>query len=169
MNIGHRLHTLRTKHKFTPSIAQVALNLGISKQHLSNIEKGAKLPSLELLLKLADYYRVTVDDLMRGETEIVGSKEEVYVNNSVFKDLPPELYNAMETFADSLLKIYKKTQQRTFEDYALSMLGDIAGEMGDEATRELTDALNSFTDSGDSDLLRQWLVRYIGSENSLPD
>lgn len=45
----------------------VAKFLGISRQAYSNYENGNREPDMETLLKLAEYFEVTVDELLRGK------------------------------------------------------------------------------------------------------
>jgi transcriptional regulator with XRE-family HTH domain len=60
---GKKLRTLRLDHNLT----QVALarQLGLAGQaHLSNLEAGRKLPSLDLVVQIADLFGVTTDYLL---------------------------------------------------------------------------------------------------------
>lgn len=61
-NVGPRLQALRTRRGL--SLAQVAANTGISKSTLSRLETGQRRPSLELLLPLAQTYRVALDEMV---------------------------------------------------------------------------------------------------------
>lgn len=45
----------------------VANFLGISRQAYSNYENGNRGPDTETLLKLAEYFEVTVDEILRGK------------------------------------------------------------------------------------------------------
>ncbi len=51
------------------TLTQVAERTGISKSTLSRLETGQRRPSLELLLPLAQVYRVPIDDLV-GAPEV---------------------------------------------------------------------------------------------------
>jgi transcriptional regulator with XRE-family HTH domain len=66
---GQKLRALRKKHQLT--LKQLAEALGHSAHgYLSELETGAKLPSLELVIKLADFFEVTTDQLLRDELDI---------------------------------------------------------------------------------------------------
>ncbi len=65
--VGDRLRTIRTERGLTLTI--VASTTGISKSTLSRLENGERKPSLELLLPLAQAYRVPLDDLV-GAPEV---------------------------------------------------------------------------------------------------
>jgi transcriptional regulator with XRE-family HTH domain len=162
MDIGQRIFTLRAKQKFKTSQAQVALQLGITPGHYGNIENGAKLPSLDLLLKLADYFRVSVDYLLRGDenAEItIVSGSSIQPEPTVFDLLPIEISQAMATFAEVLLDYQNRNQEEIIADYLANMLNEIDKVRGQNDANEFLAALNEFTSSGDDRALRRWLAR----------
>jgi transcriptional regulator with XRE-family HTH domain len=65
--VGPRLKRLRNQRGVT--LAGLAETTGISKSTLSRLETGQRRPSLELLLPLAQAYRVPLDDLV-GAPEV---------------------------------------------------------------------------------------------------
>jgi transcriptional regulator with XRE-family HTH domain len=65
--VGPRLRRLRGQRDLT--LTAVATTTGISKSTLSRLENGERRPSLELLLPLAQVYRVPLDDLV-GAPEV---------------------------------------------------------------------------------------------------
>lgn len=65
--VGPRLRRLRSQRDLT--LTAVAATTGISKSTLSRLENGERRPSLELLLPLAQVYRVPLDDLV-GAPEV---------------------------------------------------------------------------------------------------
>ena len=60
--VGPRLKRFRAERGIT--LTDLAERTGISKSTLSRLENGQRRPSLELLLPLADAYRVPLDDLV---------------------------------------------------------------------------------------------------------
>ncbi|MEU4422025.1 XRE family transcriptional regulator [Actinoplanes sp. NPDC024001] len=60
--VGPRLRELRQKREMT--LTQLAENTGISVSTLSRLESGARRPTLELLLPLAEAYQVSLDELV---------------------------------------------------------------------------------------------------------
>lgn len=60
--LNRALRLLRTYHQFTQ--ANLAKRLGISGSYLSEIESGDKTPSLELLEKYADVFKMPVSSIM---------------------------------------------------------------------------------------------------------
>jgi transcriptional regulator with XRE-family HTH domain len=65
--VGSRLKRLRQQRGLTLTAA--AGSTGISKSTLSRLESGQRRPSLDLLLPLAHFYRVPLDDLV-GAPEV---------------------------------------------------------------------------------------------------
>ena len=65
--VGPRIKRLRTQRGIT--LTALAAATGISKSTLSRLETGQRRPSLELLLPLAQAYRVPLDDLV-GAPEV---------------------------------------------------------------------------------------------------
>ena len=65
--VGPRLRKVREQRGAT--LTEVAERTGISKSTLSRLENGQRKPSLELLLPLAQLYRVPLDDLV-GAPEV---------------------------------------------------------------------------------------------------
>ena len=65
--LGTRLRALRTDRDET--LAQTAERAGISPQYLSEVERGRKEPSSEMIAAVAGALDVTVADLMAGTAE----------------------------------------------------------------------------------------------------
>lgn len=66
---GEKLRMLRQRQGLT--VRQLAANLNIkSYSHIADMEAGRNLPSVELLVKLADFFQVTTDQLLRDELEL---------------------------------------------------------------------------------------------------
>ena len=83
MSFATRLHDLRIANRL--SLQQVADKVGISKAHVWNLEKGqAENPSMELVVKLADLFRVRVADLV-GENPDAADEDPEMV--AMFRDL----------------------------------------------------------------------------------
>jgi len=65
--LGSRLRALRTERDET--LAQTAERAGISPQYLSEVERGRKEPSSEMIAALAGALDITVADLMTDAAE----------------------------------------------------------------------------------------------------
>ncbi len=48
---------------------KVAMDLSISREALSYYENGKRSPDLEMLVQMSDYFGVTVDYLIKGDTD----------------------------------------------------------------------------------------------------
>jgi transcriptional regulator with XRE-family HTH domain len=67
--MGMRIRLQRTARSI--NIIAFAKRIGVTRQHLSNVELGRSSPSLELLVRVAGELGVSVDYLLgRGEPEL---------------------------------------------------------------------------------------------------
>ncbi len=66
---GKKLHQLRKQKGFT--LRQLAEMLGVHYAHLNNIEHGARRPSTDLVLKVAEVFGVSTDQLMKDDVEFL--------------------------------------------------------------------------------------------------
>ena len=62
INYGEELKYQRTKRNKT--LQQVEKDTGISNSNLSRWERGKVLPNIEFCVILADYYGITLDELI---------------------------------------------------------------------------------------------------------
>jgi len=72
---GEKLRALREKQGMTQH--QLADKLGFSQVHLANLELGKKKPNVELLLKLSEFFEVTVDELVKDSMDIMEGQGDV--------------------------------------------------------------------------------------------
>lgn len=66
--IGEKLRTLRLRRGYTTR--ELAALLGTSNSFITQVETGKAMPSTHLVLKIADLFGVTTDQLMRDELEV---------------------------------------------------------------------------------------------------
>ncbi|MDM8518708.1 helix-turn-helix transcriptional regulator [Anaerolineales bacterium HSG6] len=66
--IGEKLHTLRTQHGLTTR--ELAANLDVAHSSIGHIETGQRSPSAKLILKIARFFEVSIDTLMKDELEL---------------------------------------------------------------------------------------------------
>ena len=59
------LHAIRKKKGC--SQLKVAMELSISREAISYYENGLRCPNLEMLVKLSDYFNVSIDYLITGK------------------------------------------------------------------------------------------------------
>ncbi|RRG10886.1 MAG: helix-turn-helix domain-containing protein [Lactobacillus sp.] len=72
VKISEQLRQLRQQRQWNQDT--VAERLHVSRQTISNWENDRSLPDLQSLLLLADLYHITLDDLVRGELNMVEFK-----------------------------------------------------------------------------------------------
>lgn len=62
--LGEKVRFLRAQRQITQ--VELAQRLGLARQgYISNIEAGRKVPSLDVLVQIADLFGVTTDYLLR--------------------------------------------------------------------------------------------------------
>ena len=62
--LGARIREIRENRKLTQ--AQLAEKLMISRKTICKWENGVGLPSIQFLKDLADFYQVTIDEILRN-------------------------------------------------------------------------------------------------------
>ena len=62
IQLAANLHRLRTDHNYTQ--AQIGEQLNISRQAYSNYETGKRIPDIDMLIRIADIYEVTLEQLL---------------------------------------------------------------------------------------------------------
>lgn len=65
MTVSEKIYTLRTQLGLSQE--ELAEKLGVSRQSVSKWETGQSVPDLEKIIKLADLFGVSVDELVREE------------------------------------------------------------------------------------------------------
>lgn len=62
MDINKNLKTIRITHNFTQR--QIADFLGVAEMSYSRYEQAQRKPSIDVLIKLADFYNISLDALV---------------------------------------------------------------------------------------------------------
>ena len=62
IQLAANLRRLRTDHNYTQ--AQIGEQLNISRQAYSNYENGKRIPDIDMLIRIADIYEVTLEQLL---------------------------------------------------------------------------------------------------------
>lgn len=94
--LGQRLRELREFHHLTQEFISSMLN--VERPSYSNYECGKRTPPLELLIQLADFYHVSMDDLLRNpdfsactatdEFSTISKEEKLFLR--LYRSLPDE-------------------------------------------------------------------------------
>lgn len=88
MSLGAKLNELRMRKG--ESLQQTADIVGVTKTHIWELEKGkSSNPSADLLRKLADHFKVTVDYLIDSSREGQTADDEAMVFYRDLKSLDP--------------------------------------------------------------------------------
>ena len=69
MDIGGKIKKSRTDAKITQE--QAAQALGISRQTISNWENEKSYPDILSVIKLSDLYKVSLDELLKGDIKMI--------------------------------------------------------------------------------------------------
>lgn len=75
---SHRLKTLRTNKNLAQS--ELAKKLYINRSLICIYEKGKRLPSVDMLIRLSEFFEVSVDYLL-------GIKDKTYLNNASYLEV----------------------------------------------------------------------------------
>lgn len=72
------------------SLKELGAEIGVAESTMSLYENGKRQPDYETLLKLAEYFGVTVDYLLRGDNNFERLPEELIILNRNAKKMSPE-------------------------------------------------------------------------------
>lgn len=65
---AEKLRALRKSRGLTQK--QVSTILGVSRPYVAKMERGEKMPNAPMIIKIADIFGVSTDQLMRDELEL---------------------------------------------------------------------------------------------------
>lgn len=69
MRIGEKLKNFRLSAGMTQE--QIAEEINVSRQTISNWENGKSLPDVISLIKISDLYQISLDDLLKGDGKMM--------------------------------------------------------------------------------------------------
>lgn len=72
------------------SLKELGIAMGVAESTMSLYENGKRQPDYETLLKLAEYFNVTVDYLLRGNDNSERLPEELVILNRKARNMSPE-------------------------------------------------------------------------------
>lgn len=140
---GERLTELRENKDL--SRQKVADDLGISRASLEYYEKGKRTPDIEILLKLADYFEVTCDYLIKGV-----STENVSIHNKTgLSDKSIEVLTLLNQLKDKSVNYHKKvlnylqSNENTVEENGYLTDGKFKSKLVDDKIHKI-DIVNYF-------------------------
>ena len=103
MSFGSRLQTLRERSELTQK--QLAEHLQVTPQAYSQYERDQRRPDFETLVRIADFYHVSLDYLLLGEQSLP-SWEELGIAEAA--DLPPQAQRELREYAEYLCHKYRR-------------------------------------------------------------
>lgn len=74
MEIGKKLKNVRTKSSFTQE--KVAEEIQVSRQTISNWENEKSYPDIISVIKLSDFYNISLDELLKGDSKMIEHLDE---------------------------------------------------------------------------------------------
>lgn len=83
MDVGERLKERRNELHLKQDY--VAEELGITRQTMSNWENGRSYPDIERIIRLSEIYDLSLDELLKGDQEMVKHLQENTVVNHFLK------------------------------------------------------------------------------------
>lgn len=105
--VSERLLRIRTMRGETQE--QVAEAVGISYVSLSRYETGQRMPKMNILLKLADHYGVSVDEIMRDEKKEAAQGGEIDERlREILLNLSPEEFQRVTDFLAGLRAAHRE-------------------------------------------------------------
>lgn len=91
------------------SLKELGAIIGVAESTVSLYENGKRQPDYETLLRLAEYFNVSADYLLRGESESERLPEELIILNRKAKKWSPEK-------REKLLEMAKLMFKEDFDD-----------------------------------------------------
>lgn len=116
VKLGSELRRLRKSRRLT--LANVGEETGLSVSFLSDVERGRTKPSLDTLEKLADFYGVSVSEILLGTEFGVSRDEKEYPQG--FQEFLHEIGGSIdEEMEDLLLRAENRSKRsaQTKEDW----------------------------------------------------
>lgn len=110
MKIASNLHILRSIFGYTQT--ELSKKIHISRSIYAVYERGTKIPSMDIILNLADLYHIRVDTILQCDSTkffndlSLSNISDDYLNGliSIFHDLSPYLRDCLLKRAETLLE-----------------------------------------------------------------
>ena len=98
MEVGANLKLLRKRKKFSQE--EVAQNLNLTRSSYSGYENGVAQPNIESLILFSDFYKVSIDDLVRKDFEKLSDSEWEIIDKGIFSDLKGSKLRVLTSMVD---------------------------------------------------------------------
>ena len=107
LDIGNKIIQLRKQHNLSQS--ELAKKIGASRTIVGNYERNSNAPSIEILLKIAKVFNVSVDYLI-GEGKLSAYDKEVLKRIEDIEQLDPETRKNLFFLIDNVIQNFKTKQ-----------------------------------------------------------
>lgn len=104
LSIGDRIAQLRKQHGLSQS--ELAQKAGVSRTIIGNYERSANTPSIEVLVKLARVFNVSVDFLI-GEGQLSALDRDLLKRIEDIEKLDPQTREHLFFLIDNVIQNYK--------------------------------------------------------------
>ena len=111
MEIGKRIRNFRITNNLTQ--AQLAENLDISTNFVSEVETGKKNISLEILCRLCQNYNLSADYILLGKD--LSSSSQYTLSEFLFSLTADDIPTVIE-YLEASMKLKKMEEERFFKD-----------------------------------------------------
>ncbi|HCM87603.1 MULTISPECIES: helix-turn-helix domain-containing protein [Enterococcus] len=118
MDVGQRLKQRRNELQLKQDY--VAEKLGITRQTMSNWENGRSYPDIERIIRLSEIYDLSLDELLKGDREMVKHLQENTVVNHFLKIFITMLF--INVFLMVVL-LFNQTMSEPFIIIIFSLIG----------------------------------------------
>lgn len=118
MDVGQRLKQRRNELQLKQDY--VAEKLGITRQTMSNWENGRSYPDIERIIRLSEIYDLSLDELLKGDREMVKHLQENTVVNHFLKIFITMLF--INVFLMVVL-LFNRTMSEPFIIIIFSLIG----------------------------------------------
>jgi transcriptional regulator with XRE-family HTH domain len=99
MNLGANLKLLRKR--FKKSQEEMSSELGLTRSSYSGYENGVAEPNMETILKVSDYYRIPVDELLRRDFNELTSSEWDTIESGIYSDVKGSKLRVLTSMVDA--------------------------------------------------------------------
>lgn len=107
MDIGNKITELRKQHNLSQT--ELAKKLEASRTIVGNYERNENTPSIDMILKLAKVFNVSVDYLV-GEGQLAKYNKEVLKRIEDIEQLDTETQNKLFFLIDNIVQNFKTKQ-----------------------------------------------------------
>ena len=149
MNIGNNIAVLRKKKGITQE--ELANELGVSAQAVSKWENNSSCPDVSLLTKIADYFGVSVDALLRTQEDDIVDLAEEKEDNVKPEDKKNILIKIMQqNCKENVIKVpFKFVKLGLNIGTMFGLDKDISSKIVTLAESNVTDIVNIDTENGE--------------------